>query len=137
MTSETNRLHLPTAVLLAALLGSALVPATALAATAIASTYGSPGDCGTTIAAPRAGRLTQKRRIIAHKTLPFGTLVRITYRGHSVVGCILDRGPFCGNRAFDLTPAVYRRIGFGKVGVGRISYKVVGRLPRSKWRAWR
>jgi rare lipoprotein A len=30
----------------------------------------------------------------AHRTLPFGTLVRVTYRGRSVVVRINDRGPF-------------------------------------------
>ena len=30
----------------------------------------------------------------AHRTLPFGTLVRVTYRGRSVLGRINDRGPF-------------------------------------------
>lgn len=128
-------------LLTAALSLAVLCPAPALARSAVASTYGSPGDCGTTIAAPRAGRLRPSRRIIAHKTLPFGTLVRVTYRYHgktrSIVGCVLDRGPYCGNREFDLTPAVYRPIRFGKVGVGRVQVRVVGKLPKSKWRRWK
>ena len=40
----------------------------------------------------------------AHKTLPFGTLVRVTHQrsGHSVVVRINDRGPFVRGRVIDV-----------------------------------
>ena len=50
----------------------------------------------------------------AHKTLPFGTRVRVTNRnnGRSVVVRINDRGPYAKGRIIDLTPAAARAIGF-------------------------
>jgi rare lipoprotein A len=56
-----------------------------------------------------AGALTA-----AHRTLPFGTQVRVTNRanGRSVVVRINDRGPFVRGRIIDLTPAGARALGF-------------------------
>ena len=50
----------------------------------------------------------------AHRTLPFGTKVRVTNRrnGHSVVVRINDRGPFVRGRVIDVTPAGARSLGF-------------------------
>jgi rare lipoprotein A len=49
----------------------------------------------------------------AHKTLPFGMLVRVTNKrnGRSVVVRINDRGPFIKGPIIDLTPAGARSIG--------------------------
>jgi rare lipoprotein A len=53
----------------------------------------------------------------AHRTLPFGTKVRVTNKsnGRSVVVTINDRGPFVAGRVIDLTPAAARAIGFSGV----------------------
>src|ERR1700745_2677459 len=50
----------------------------------------------------------------AHRTLPFGTMVRVTNKGtgRSVVVRINDRGPFVRGRIIDLTPAGARALGF-------------------------
>jgi peptidoglycan lytic transglycosylase len=50
----------------------------------------------------------------AHRTLPFGTLVRVTNQrnGRSVVVRINDRGPFVRGRVIDVTPAAARLLGF-------------------------
>jgi rare lipoprotein A len=50
----------------------------------------------------------------AHRSLPFGTKVRVTNRrnGKSVVVRINDRGPFIRGRVIDLTPAGARTLGF-------------------------
>ncbi len=50
----------------------------------------------------------------AHRTLPFGTQVRVTNRrnGQSVVVRINDRGPFVRGRVIDVTPAAARALGF-------------------------
>jgi peptidoglycan lytic transglycosylase len=50
----------------------------------------------------------------AHRTLPFGTQVRVTNRSNcrSVVVRINDRGPFVRGRIIDLTPAGARALGF-------------------------
>ena len=68
-----------------------------------------------------AGRLTA-----AHRSLPFGTLVRVTNRhtGRSVVVRINDRGPFVGGRIIDLTPTAARAIGFS--GLAPVDVTVVG-----------
>ena len=49
----------------------------------------------------------------AHRTLPFGTKIRVTnkHNGRSVIVTINDRGPFVRGRIIDLTPAGARAIG--------------------------
>jgi rare lipoprotein A (peptidoglycan hydrolase) len=42
---------------------------------------------------------------VAHRTLPCGTLVTITFRGTSVTVPVIDRGPFVAGRALDLSHA--------------------------------
>ena len=61
----------------------------------------------------------------AHKTLPFGTRVRVTNRrnGHSVVVRINDRGPFVRGRVIDLTPAGAHALGFS--GLAPVTLQVV------------
>jgi peptidoglycan lytic transglycosylase len=62
----------------------------------------------------------------AHKTLPFGTHVRVTNHqtGRSVVVRINDRGPFVRGRIIDLTPAGARALGMD--GIAHVSVDVVG-----------
>src|SRR6266436_4530283 len=50
----------------------------------------------------------------AHRSLPFGTMVRVTNRstGRSVVVRINDRGPFVQGRVIDVTPAAAHQLGF-------------------------
>jgi rare lipoprotein A len=59
--------------------------------------------------------LNFKSLIAAHRTLRFGTQVRVTNRrnGKSVVVRIIDRGPFIRGRVIDLSPAAAREIGLG------------------------
>jgi len=47
----------------------------------------------------------------AHRTLPFGTLVRVRYHGRSVVVRVNDRGPFIRGRVIDLTWKACRVLG--------------------------
>jgi rare lipoprotein A len=56
-----------------------------------------------------------KSLVAAHRTLRFGTQVRVTNRrnGRSVVVRIIDRGPFIRGRVIDLSPAAAREIGLG------------------------
>jgi peptidoglycan lytic transglycosylase len=63
----------------------------------------------------------------AHRTLPFGTMVRVTNSrtGRSVVVRINDRGPFVRGRVIDLTPAAARELGFS--GLANVTLDVVGR----------
>jgi rare lipoprotein A len=62
----------------------------------------------------------------AHRSLPFGTLVKVTNRQsqRSVVVRINDRGPFVGGRVIDLTPAAAHAIGFS--GLAPVTLSVVG-----------
>ncbi len=50
----------------------------------------------------------------AHRSLPFGTMVRVTntQNGRSTVVRINDRGPFTRGRVIDVTPAAARALGF-------------------------
>ncbi len=59
----------------------------------------------------------------AHRTLPFGALVRVTYQGRSVVVRINDRGPFVRGRDIDLSEGAARRIGLP--GVGAVTIEVL------------
>ena len=64
----------------------------------------------------------------AHRTLPFGTRVRVTSpnTGKSVVVRINDRGPFVGGRAIDLSVGAARAIGLTSSGVGTVEMEVLG-----------
>ena len=61
----------------------------------------------------------------AHRTLPFGTMVRVTNKrnGRSVVVRITDRGPYGRGRIIDVTPAAATRLGFS--GIVPVSLDVV------------
>jgi rare lipoprotein A len=65
----------------------------------------------------------------AHKTLPFGTKVKVTNlrNGKSVKVRINDRGPFVAGRIIDLSRKAARKIGMKDEGVGnvKIRYKKI------------
>ena len=63
----------------------------------------------------------------AHRTLPFGTQVRVTNlgTGQSVVVRINDRGPFSHGRVIDLSAAAAGQIGLRASGVGRVQVDVL------------
>ena len=86
-----------------------LTDSSAMAETGIASVYAYSG--GKTASGERAnpGGFTA-----AHRTLRFGTQVRVTNRrnGRNVVVRINDRGPFVRGRVIDVTPAAARALGF-------------------------
>jgi len=86
-----------------------LTDSSAMAETGIASVYAYSG--GKTASGERAnpGGFTA-----AHRTLKFGTQVRVTNRrnGRNVVVRINDRGPFVRGRVIDITPAAARALGF-------------------------
>ena len=65
----------------------------------------------------------------AHRTLPFGTMVKVTniQTGRSVVVRINDRGPFIRGRIIDLTPAGARAI--GSSGLAQIALTVLSVGP--------
>ena len=65
----------------------------------------------------------------AHKTLPFGTRVRVTNTrsGSSVEVRINDRGPFVGGRIIDLSRAAAGQIGVTNSGVAPVKVTVLGK----------
>jgi rare lipoprotein A len=65
----------------------------------------------------------------AHKTLPFGTRVRVTHlgNGRSVTVTINDRGPYVAGRIIDLSRAAASAINMTGQGVARIRMTVLGR----------
>ena len=77
---------------------------------------------GRTANGERVGHLTA-----AHRTLPFGTMVRVTHRktGRSVVVRINDRGPFVRGRVIDVSPGAARALGFS--GLAPVTLGVLGR----------
>jgi rare lipoprotein A len=86
----------------------------------LASVYGYSGS--RTASGERAGRTALTA---AHRSLPFGTRVRVTNHrnGRSVVVRINDRGPFGRGRIIDVAPAAARALGFS--GVTSVSLAVV------------
>lgn len=63
---------------------------------------------------------------LAHRSLPFGTRVRVTYGGRSVVCRVNDRGPAkWTGRSLDLSRGCARAIGMIPVGVARVHYAVL------------
>lgn len=65
----------------------------------------------------------------AHRTLPFGTLVRVSLidGSASVDVRINDRGPFVDDRIIDLSLSAARRLGMLRSGVAEVRLQVVGR----------
>ena len=81
----------------------------AMAESGIASVYAYSGERTANGERARPSGFTA-----AHRTLPFGTRVRVTNKtnGRTVVVRINDRGPFVRGRVIDLTPAAAHALGF-------------------------
>jgi len=64
----------------------------------------------------------------AHRTLPFGTIVRVTHlkSGRSVDVRINDRGPFHSGRIIDLSYEAARKLGIVGGGTARVKVTVIG-----------
>ena len=88
----------------------------------VASVYSTESGRGTA----SGQRLNPGALTAAHRSLPFGTKVRVTNvrNGHSVVVTINDRGPFVRGRVIDVTPAAARALGFS--GLTQVSLSVGG-----------
>jgi rare lipoprotein A len=97
-------------VLAACLLCVSSLAGTAQAESGVASVYAYAG--GKTASGERAN---PHALTAAHRTLPFGTMVKVTNKrnGQTVFVRINDRGPFVRGRIIDLTPAAARTLGFG------------------------
>jgi peptidoglycan lytic transglycosylase len=76
---------------------------------AVATWYG-PGFYGRTTAC--GVKMTRTLLGVAHKTLPCGTEVAVLYKGRRITVPVVDRGPYAGGRAYDLTAATAQALGF-------------------------
>jgi rare lipoprotein A len=70
-------------------------------------------------------RFNQNAMTCAHRSLPFGTRLRVTHGGQSVIVTVNDRGPFIRGRVLDLSTGAARAIGLIGAGVGHVIAEVV------------
>ena len=98
------------------------IPVTASAQSGVASVYAYSG--GRTASGERAspGALTA-----AHRSLPFGTMVRVTNErnGRSVVVRINDRGPSVKGRIIDLSESAARELGIREAGIADVTLEIL------------
>jgi rare lipoprotein A len=87
----------------------------------MASYYGNESGSRTASGA----RFNQNAMTCAHRSLPFGTRLRVTRGDRSVVVTVNDRGPFIRGRVLDLSTGAARAIGLTGAGVGRVTAEVV------------
>ena len=93
---------------------------------AVSSWYG-PGFEGKTTASGepyRAGEYTA-----AHRSLPFGTQLLVTYGGQQAVVRITDRGPYVEGRDIDLSQAAAEEIGLTAAGADAVDVRVLAGTP--------
>ena len=85
-------------------------PTGAFAESGVASVYSTESGSRTASGQP----LNPRALTAAHRSLPFGTKVRVSNRknGRSVIVTINDRGPFVRGRIIDVSPAAARELGF-------------------------
>ena len=70
----------------------------------------------------------------AHKTLPLGTQLVVSYGGSSVEVTVNDRGPYVGRRVIDLSQGAADQIGLTGAGVDYVRYSRVGSGYRAAYR---
>jgi rare lipoprotein A len=87
----------------------------------IASFYGN--ESGSKTASGQ--RFNENAMTAAHRSLPFGTKLRVTRGDRSVIVTINDRGPFVRGRVLDLSTGAARAIGLTGAGVGRVVAEVI------------
>src|SRR5579862_4161764 len=81
--------------------------------------YGQATACGQTLTPAVVG--------VANRTLPCGTLVKVSYAGHALVVPVLDRGPYSHGADWDLTAGAAVALGVSETV--RIATRVVGATP--------
>jgi rare lipoprotein A len=129
------KIILTTAIILMLATSCSVVPTTAMEAQNVkeyvmiqsgeASWYSTRCNGGTKTAS--GYKLQNHAPIAAHKTLPFGTRVKVTNikNGKSEVVTIRDRGPYTKGRVIDVTVGVAERLGFKSNGVAKVKLEVL------------
>jgi rare lipoprotein A len=69
-------------------------------------------------------RFNENAMTCAHRSLPFGTKLRVSHGGRSVVVTVNDRGPFVRGRVLDLSTGAARALGIE--GLGQVTAEIVG-----------
>ena len=85
----------------------------------VASYYGN--ESGSKTASGQ--RFNQNAMTCAHRSLPFGTKLKVSAGGRSVVVTVNDRGPFIRGRVLDLSKGAARALGMD--GVAHVTAEVV------------
>jgi len=75
---------------------------------------------------------------VAHRTLPMGTIVRVTNiaTGESIIAKVTDRGPFVQGRTLDLSLAAAKAIGVYRAGVAKVKIEAFAKPdadPAGRW----
>lgn len=83
--------------------------------------YGSRTACGQTLTPTVVG--------VANRTLPCGTLVLVSYAGHTLTLPVLDRGPYSHIADWDLTSGAAQSLGITETV--RIRTRIVGSMPNT------
>jgi rare lipoprotein A len=85
--------------------------------TAIALIVASVAHAESGLASYYGGRGHHGELTCAHRTRPFGSMVTVTYAGHSIQCRVNDRGPFIRGRVIDLSMSAARSLGMISSGV--------------------
>lgn len=93
----------------------------------IASWYSIKTNRGTKTASGK--KLSDNSFTAAHKSLPFGTVVKVTnLKNNKSTECIItDRGPYKKGRVIDVTTSVAKHLGFYKSGLTKVKVEVVNK----------
>ncbi len=83
--------------------------------------YGQKTACGQTLTPLVVG--------VANRTLPCGTLVKVSYRGHRLVVPVIDRGPYANGADWDLTTEAAHTLGVEETV--RVGTRIVGSVPNT------
>jgi rare lipoprotein A (peptidoglycan hydrolase) len=105
---------------------SGSAPATHIHTTGIATWFG-PGFYGKQTACGQT--LTPGVVGVANRTLPCGTLVKVTYKGHALTVPVLDRGPYGHGADWDLTAGAAEALGITETV--RIGTHIVGKAANT------
>jgi len=87
------------------------------------ASYYSNGESGSRTAS--GARFNDALPTAAHRCLPFGTRLRVSRAGRSVIVTVNDRGPFIRGRVLDLARAPAAQLGLLGAGVAQVEAEVV------------
>lgn len=109
----------------------------ALAASAAAQTHGKASFYGNGVHGHRTSdgsRYHKDSLTCAHRTLPFGTLLKVTNKtnGREVIVRVTDRGPFVKGRVVDLSMAAAKKLDMVRAGVAPVVIETVGHVNDKK-----